>query len=124
VGHGGRAIAGRFQQAHGTRLTDIARPDFRIVRDGLAGWGGRIRTSASPNRNSARLSARGGRIRTYASQLKFVVAASIANSLKSMSPGVAPPAVTLRSPTICTNFAVPWVTCARAPIDCLLSPGA
>jgi multidrug efflux pump subunit AcrB len=30
VGHGGRAIAGRFQQAHGTRLTDIARPDFRM----------------------------------------------------------------------------------------------
>ena len=26
---------------------------------------------------------------------------------ESMSPGAAPPAVTLRSPTICTNFAVP-----------------
>jgi hypothetical protein len=39
------------------RLTDIARPDSVCVRDGLAGWGGRIRTSASPNRNSPRLSA-------------------------------------------------------------------
>jgi hypothetical protein len=40
------------------------------VRLGLAGWGGRIRTSASQNQNSRRLSARGGSTRTCASRLK------------------------------------------------------
>jgi hypothetical protein len=36
-----------------------ARPDSVCVRHGLAGWGGRIRTSAFQNRNSPRLSALG-----------------------------------------------------------------
>jgi hypothetical protein len=52
---------------------DIAGSTSVCVRDGLTGWGGRIRTSASRNQNSRRLSARSGRIRAYASQLNFVV---------------------------------------------------
>jgi hypothetical protein len=38
---------------------NLARPDSVCVRDGLAGWGARIRTSAFQNRNSPRLSAQG-----------------------------------------------------------------
>jgi hypothetical protein len=49
-----------------------ARSALVRVRDGLAGWGGRIRTSASQNRNSPRLSARGSRTRTCASRIRYV----------------------------------------------------